>query len=67
MEDSKIKELWSRASSLYHKGGLSRRIALLDIEELEAAGVTCADIDRLFPPTAAQLWLRQHVDACDVR
>ncbi len=66
MTDEKIKELWERACALHRKGSLAKRIAMLDIEELENAGVTEADIDRLYPPTPAQLWIRnEFVDPCD--
>lgn len=40
---------------------------MIDVEELEQAGVTEADIDRLFPLTPIQIWLRdKFVDPGDV-
>lgn len=50
MSDDKIKLEWKRALRLYNKGGsLSKRIAFMIADDLESAGVTDADIDRLFP------------------
>ena len=57
--DDEIVRRWLRARQHYHcRSSLARRLAILDIEEMEAAGVTEADIDRLFPLTPIQVWLR---------
>jgi hypothetical protein len=64
MEDEEICTRWEKASSLYHKGPLARRLAQMEISELEVAGVTESDIDRLFPLSPIQRWLRdEFVDA----
>jgi len=63
--DEEITRRWMRARKYYHKGSLARRLAMLDVEELEASGVTEEDIDRLFPLTPIQVWLRD--SAADAR
>lgn len=56
MTDDKIRRRWLRARRMYHSGSvLQRRLAMLDIEKLEQAGVTTEDIDRLFLPTPIQI------------
>lgn len=48
LSDQEIKREWSRASRLYGKGkSLSKRLALSIVDDLEKAGVTEADIDRI--------------------
>jgi hypothetical protein len=65
MDDVEIKERWLRASRLYHsKSHLARRIALREVKDMEDKGVTESDIDRIFPLSPMQIWLRnEFVDA----
>jgi hypothetical protein len=59
ISDEEIKKKWNEACRHYygfgyrvpgHKpGGLGKRLADIVIDELEKAGVTEEDIDRLFP------------------
>jgi hypothetical protein len=67
--DDEIKRRWEKASWLHHrKSLLAKRLAKMEVEELEAVGVTEEDIDRLYPLTTIQLWLRDHfVDPSDIK
>lgn len=58
MTDNEIKEKWYRAIMLYNRGNLARRIANIIIDELESAGVTENDIERLFPTSDVIKWIR---------
>jgi alkylhydroperoxidase family enzyme len=58
MPDAEIVTKWTRIVRLYKlrngwpefgPNSLGRRLALAEAAELEASGVTAADIDRLFP------------------
>ena len=68
MTDKEVKGLWGKASRLFALGSshsLSRRIALMYVDDLEKAGVTEEDINRLFPLSPIQVWLRDSfVDPC---
>jgi hypothetical protein len=65
MTDIEIRKKWLIATRLYEKhSSLAKRISMLYVDELEAADVTEADIDRLFPLTPTQAWLRyEYVEA----
>ena len=50
MTDHEIRAEWRRICRQHERGGsLARRLALAACDDLEVAGVTEADIDRLFP------------------
>lgn len=54
MSDDQIRSEWKAICRQYDRGkSLARRVALLSCDELEARGVTEADIDRLFPEKSA--------------
>ena len=49
MSDDEIRTEWKRLNRMFHRGkSLARRLALMAADDLEARGVTDADIDRLF-------------------
>jgi hypothetical protein len=51
MTDEAIRTEWSRICRMYRRGGsLRQRLALMYADQLEAAGVSEGDIERLFPP-----------------
>ncbi len=61
MTDEQAKACWQEACRLWTRGsryGLCRRVALMYCDDLEKAGYTEADVDRWFPPTPIQIWLR---------
>lgn len=59
MTDEEIKDKWRKATHLHSKNSsLAKRIAMIYVDELEQEGVTPHDIDRLFPLTPIQKYLR---------
>jgi hypothetical protein len=59
--DEEIRRRWTNARRLHDgRSSLARRLALLEAEDLEREGVTEEDIERLFPLTPTQEWLRDH-------
>lgn len=59
LAEKEITEKWKLACRMYSKRSpLAKRIGLMMAQELEELGATDEDIERLFPLTPIQIWLR---------